>query len=394
VGVNLRGLGREAVSRGGWLVAPELAGRASRRFDAWVKLLPGARPLRAGLRVRLHHGTAQYQARIAPIEGRELAPGTEGAAVVRLDAAAPVEPHDRFVLRALSPVETIGGGEVLAIGARRWREAAAQATFLAAALSGDVRAAARALAADRGLSGFTAADLAAAGFGAGEAGPALAAAEKAGELEALRAGGAEARWFGAGGPAALRAALLAGAAGRASERPERPFTAAAELAALTPALQAAEVDALLKELAAAGELVSGEGGYAPAGGVALGGADEALAAELLERLRVDPLAPPTLAGLAEAVRRPARELARVLDVLARRGELVRADKDLWFAREAVDEAREHLSEMLQTSGEVTLAAYRDRLACGRRNAQALLELFDREGLTLRRGDVRVARRRR
>ncbi len=43
---------------------------------------------------------------------------------------------------------------------------------------------------------------------------------------------------------------------------------------------------------------------------------------------------------------------------------------------------------------VTLAAFRDRLDCGRRNAQALLELFDREGLTLRRGDERVARRRR
>ncbi|MBE0528059.1 MAG: SelB C-terminal domain-containing protein, partial [Thermoleophilia bacterium] len=37
---------------------------------------------------------------------------------------------------------------------------------------------------------------------------------------------------------------------------------------------------------------------------------------------------------------------------------------------------------------------RDAVGCGRRNAQALLELFDREGLTLRRGDVRIARRRR
>ena len=42
---------------------------------------------------------------------------------------------------------------------------------------------------------------------------------------------------------------------------------------------------------------------------------------------------------------------------------------------------------------MALAGYRDALVTGRRNAQALLELFDREGLTRRRGDVRVARTR-
>ena len=83
----------------------------------------------------------------------------------------------------------------------------------------------------------------------------------------------------------------------------------------------------------------------------------------------------------------------MLEVLARRGDVVRVDKDLWFAGPAVDQAREALEEML-AAAPVTLAAFRDRLDCGRRNAQALLELFDREGLTLRRGDERVARRRR
>jgi selenocysteine-specific elongation factor len=61
---------------------------------------------------------------------------------------------------------------------------------------------------------------------------------------------------------------------------------------------------------------------------------------------------------------------------------------------AVDDARVTLLAMLDGGGEVTLAGFRDAVGCGRRNAQALLESFDREGLTLRRGDVRVARRRR
>ncbi len=84
----------------------------------------------------------------------------------------------------------------------------------------------------------------------------------------------------------------------------------------------------------------------------------------------------------------------MLDALSRRGDVVRLDKELWFAAGAVGEARAQLLAMLAADGSVTLAAFRDRVGCGRRNAQALLESFDREGLTLRRGDERIARRRR
>ncbi len=395
VGVNLRGVDRGEVARGDWLVAPELVGLSGRRFDAWVSVLPEARALRSGDQVRLHHGTAQFLARVAPLEGREIAPGSGAPVVVRLDADALVLPHDRFILRSLSPVATIAGGEVLLAGAHRWHARERHAAFLAAVRGGDPAAAIAALAADRGQAGLTAEDLTTAGFGAGEAGAALAAAVAAGDLDELpAAGGSAARWFGAGILAALRAALLAGAAERADARPERPFSGAAELAALAPSLAPAGVGLLLQGMVEAGDLVAGEGGYAPAGAGVLGDDQAALAGELLDRLGAQPMAPPTLATLAEQLRRPARELGQILDVLARRGDVVRVDKDLWFTRAAVEDARRLLLAQLGDGGEVTLAGFRDAAGCGRRNAQALLELFDREGLTLRRGDVRVARRRR
>ena len=154
------------------------------------------------------------------------------------------------------------------------------------------------------------------------------------------------------------------------------------------------MDALLQGLVADGRLVAGEGGYAPAGAGVLGDAQAALADEILARLGAEPLAPPTLATLAEELRRPSRELGQVLDVLARRGDVVRLDKDLWFVRAGGRRRRAARCSPCSTRGEVTLAGFRDAVGCGRRNAQALLEFFDREGLTLRRGDVRVARRRR
>jgi len=115
IGVNLRGADRGQLQRGSWLVSPELAGHAWRSFDAWVSVLPGGRPLRSGDQVRLHHGTAQFVARVAPVAGREIAAGVAAAAVVRLDGDAAAEPGDRFILRALSPVATIGGGIVLVL---------------------------------------------------------------------------------------------------------------------------------------------------------------------------------------------------------------------------------------------------------------------------------------
>ena len=50
--------------------------------------------------------------------------------------------------------------------------------------------------------------------------------------------------------------------------------------------------------------------------------------------------------------------------------------------------------LLEADGELTLARLRDELGTSRKYAQALLERFDTERLTLRRGEARVLRRRR
>jgi selenocysteine-specific elongation factor len=51
-------------------------------------------------------------------------------------------------------------------------------------------------------------------------------------------------------------------------------------------------------------------------------------------------------------------------------------------------------ELLSSLQPITLAAFRDALGVGRRTAQLLLERYDADGLTVRRGDERVIRRRR
>ena len=48
--------------------------------------------------------------------------------------------------------------------------------------------------------------------------------------------------------------------------------------------------------------------------------------------------------------------------------------------------------LLATLDPITLAAFRDALGVGRKSAQLLLERYDADGLTLRRGDIRTLRR--
>ena len=100
------------------------------------------------------------------------------------------------------------------------------------------------------------------------------------------------------------------------------------------------------------------------------------------------------------------EAAEALEARVEAEEIVKLDdRELGAFLEAKDRLRlvgdgfavsislyERGRELLPTLDAITLAAFRDSLGVGRRTAQLVLERFDADGLTLRRGDVRVLRR--
>jgi selenocysteine-specific elongation factor len=86
------------------------------------------------------------------------------------------------------------------------------------------------------------------------------------------------------------------------------------------------------------------------------------------------------------------EDAELVRFLERQGRLVRLGEEHAIGRAGYDAARETLLREAGTTGEITLARFRDLLGSGRRDAQLLLERFDADGLTRRIGDRRVLRR--
>jgi selenocysteine-specific elongation factor len=85
--------------------------------------------------------------------------------------------------------------------------------------------------------------------------------------------------------------------------------------------------------------------------------------------------------------------AAELQALRERGLAIRVSRSLHYHPEALERIRERVIALAnRNGGAVTLASLRDELGTSRKFAQALLEHFDAERLTIRRGDEHVLRR--
>src|SRR5215208_6743800 len=109
VALNLSGVGPDAVARGDVVVSAGSALRPSYRLD--VELSPAGDASVDGERLEVHHGTRAVAARAVGLGA--------GLAQLRLESPLVARPGDRFVLRGISPVRTIGGGAVLDPAPRR-----------------------------------------------------------------------------------------------------------------------------------------------------------------------------------------------------------------------------------------------------------------------------------
>jgi selenocysteine-specific elongation factor len=110
--LNLAGVSTEELARGMMLAVPGTF-RASKRIDVSLTLLKSAKPLKDRARVHLHAYTSETIAEVRVYGKKQIAPGEEALAQLRMDDAALLLPGDRFIIRQFSPVITIGGGTTL-----------------------------------------------------------------------------------------------------------------------------------------------------------------------------------------------------------------------------------------------------------------------------------------
>lgn len=110
--LGLVGVDRAEVSRGQVAVSAAVDWVPTSLLDVVLDILPGApAPIRSRSRVRVHLGTAEVLARVAPRV--PILPGGSGLTRLVLERPLLARGGDRFVVRSYSPLVTIGGGWVV-----------------------------------------------------------------------------------------------------------------------------------------------------------------------------------------------------------------------------------------------------------------------------------------
>ncbi len=121
--INVREIDAHLVARGMTLAAPDV-------YAATHELLvtlenasdgPAAGSFKRRFDARLHSGTAAVEANVRLLEADELPVGSEGFAHIVLAEPLVAAAGDRFILRSLSPADTLGGGAVLSARPQRLR---------------------------------------------------------------------------------------------------------------------------------------------------------------------------------------------------------------------------------------------------------------------------------
>jgi selenocysteine-specific elongation factor len=391
VAVNAGGIDVGDVVRGDTLCVPA-AFQAVTRIDAALEVLPEAAPLKHGIRVRVHAGTAEVFGRVAIAGPRDANEPGSIYARIRLETPAVLTRGDRFIIRSYSPLVTIGGGVVLdpspPRGALRSETALARFRRLDS-IGAEPDTAVLTLIEERGGTGLPREDLQwRVGLTSGEADAVARRLASAGL--AIDVGG---RIVDPGVLGRLREALV---------RLVREHHAANPLSDGLPREEARErvfrrlpssVSDFVVEQAIGANAIAGRERLAVAGHrVSLTPEEERVRASLERTYREAGLTPPDLAAAAAAAGAPAALAERMVALLVRSRALARIDT-LYFHVEALEglktEVRALKGAGAAGAARVDVGAFKERYGVTRKFAIPLLEYLDRERVTRRVGEARI-----
>lgn len=379
VALNLPGVERSAISRGGVVADPQFSPRA--QFNVRFTPLEGALPLlRRRTAVRAHIGSAEIIGTLQLAAAPESLDAVSGVLYLREPVVA--FPGVRFVLRRLSPKTLLGGGniETLVVDSDGGGETDATQSSVAAALR------------DAKLEPL---DAAAVAFATNlrediaqqvldamvESGDAMRVARPAGYLH-----GDAAREFLQRVSSELEAL-----------HEDEPWAMGATSILLGRVLAVPEplLVRLLSAFADDGRIVQRAGYFAlPSHEPHLSAEQRSFFDDIVRLDPTQPFVPSPFDEAAALVKRSAIPgIAKAFDTLLARGSLVKVG-DALYRGSQIGSIHAKIEEFIDNNTRMTMSEFRDLLRTSRKYAVPLLEWFDSRGITVRSGDYRMLRTRR
>ncbi|MGA2067409.1 MAG: selenocysteine-specific translation elongation factor [Thermoguttaceae bacterium] len=357
-------------------------------YAASLRLLPRARlALKNGSEVRFHTGTSEVNAAVYAVQGTRMEGGHDYLVQIRTAAPVVAGPGDRFVVRRLSPVETIGGGMILEATAGRLKRNRPQ-------VAQDLSERALAVPDDRRFVEYCLRNSPARAAAPAElAARAKLPQDRLGAILAELVGQQKAVLLGPGlyihhdTVEDCAASMLRKIEEFHRRFPESPGIPPEELRQ-SYGLEKPVLEGLVGLLVGQGRLARRSGRLASPRHQATFSDEDRRRLEKIEAAYSQAaFSPPSPDELAARTGEPPAAVRKAVGILQQHGGLVQVE-DLWFHRDAVARARELLVAHLHREGRLESVDFKYLLGTTRKFALPLLDYFDRIGVTRRAGNTR------
>lgn len=397
IALNVTGARPATIVRGDVMV-DESVTLTCDRFDAIVEVRPSAAPgLKNHQRVRVHLGTAERLGKIVPLGsaaepgGDEIPPGKKAFCQIVLKVPIVAMRGDHFIIRDETARRTLGGGVVLRPASpKRRRSDPALLPRLEALERGSDAAVMEALVSDSSDFATSLSTLAQLLNDTDERVRIRAAAVPSLHPFVLEGDTFYALERLCGD---VKTRVLAETAAWHKAKPLSPGLDMEEARLAIRSRPPVRLFRLLVEELERDKAIARDGSALrlPTHRVQVAGVDREVSDRILAALTAAPLAPPDLKALGETLAMDKGKLLPLLRAMEKQREIVAVASDLYFAADVVDRLRADLARDLAGGATLTTAAFRDQYGTSRKYAIPLLEYFDRQGVTVRMGEVRRLR---
>ncbi|MEW6586950.1 MAG: selenocysteine-specific translation elongation factor [Nitrospirota bacterium] len=379
VAINLQGVEKEALRRGDTVVVP---GRfiPTRKIDAKVELLSDAPPLKSKSLIHFHLGTSETIARIILYGRSELKAGEQCYCQFRLREPVISMSGDRYIIRRFSPVETIGGGEIIdPLSQRRSMKEGLEdlQIFETGSLSDKIAVKVK----RAGIYGMNVSMIE--GWVKAEV-PSIKQS-----LRELKENGILMQFedilIHAQPLGQMKESVIKILSDFHKKNPLKPGLPKEELKAHfnIDSRLFGNLTASLKEVAAEKELLRLTS-FRPA----LSEVDQTVKTRILELLEKGEFQPPAKEELSQSLKMDQKHLTDILQLMAKEGSLVRINDSTYVTSFVFREMIDRLKDFYSKKPDMTVAEFRDILNTTRKYALPFLEYLDSNKITLRVGDVR------
>lgn len=354
-----------------------------------LKMLDSAQnPLKNGMQIKFHTGTSEITGVLFTMEGNVVYAGQEVVVQIKLNEPVVAAPNDRFIVRTLSPVRTVGGGIILEANEKKLRRTDEKVVD-------DVKKRTQSVTSPKDFVEYClkTSEGCAANENSLSLRTKLTIEQVKAALGELSAEGkivklTEGLYLHRDNIPLLEQKLFKTVEDYHKKFPQSPGVLISDLMQLST-IQKNVFDFLFPSLIHEGKLVERKGRLALPGHQEVFSTDEQKLIEKVESFFINQLFnPPGMDEIALSTRIDAKKLEKIFKILIEQQRIIRIEGDIFFHSNAIEKAKQILIDHIKKEGRLESVKFKYLLDTSRRFAIPLLDYFDRTNVTRRDGYTR------